>query len=180
MDKVNILFLNFNFTGAQIYNKIREHPLFLGTLLLNNKDQTIIMKKNIIGFVCLFVLLSACNSDQKNEKANRDKYETGKLTVEEVEKKSPQLFISVTGNDKKNLLGHTVIKAKLINKAKMVTYKDIDVKLFFYSKTATLLQEDQEMVYESIAPGKSVSFKSKYFAPKGTDSIALKVLSAKY
>lgn len=138
------------------------------------------MKKNIIGFVCLFVLLSACNSDQKNEKANRDKYETGKLTVEEVEKKSPQLFISVTGNDKKNLLGQTVIKAKLFNNAKMVTYKDIDVKLFFYSKTATLLQEDQEMVYESIAPGKSVSFKSKYFAPKGTDSIALKVLSAKY
>ena len=134
------------------------------TLLLNNKDQTIIMKKNIIGFVCLFVSLSACNSDQKNEKANRDKYETGKLTVEEVEKKSPQLFISVTGNDKKNLLGQTVIKAKLFNNAKMVTYKDIDVKLFFYSKTATLLQEDQEMVYETIAPGKSVSFKSKYFA----------------
>jgi hypothetical protein len=62
----------------------------------------------------------------------------------------------------------------------MVAFKDVDIKLKFYSKTGTLLQEDQEMIYETIAPGNTVSFKSKYFSPKGTDSIALTVLSAKY
>ena len=62
----------------------------------------------------------------------------------------------------------------------MVSYKDVDIKLFFYSKTGALLQEDQEMIYETIAPGATASFKSKYFSPKGTDSIAMKVVSAKY
>jgi len=35
-------------------------------------------------------------------------------------------------------------------------------------------------VYESVAPGTTVNFKSKYFSPKGTDSIAMKIVSAKY
>ena len=30
-----------------------------------------------------------------------------------------------------------------------------------------------------IEPGKSVDFKTKYFAPKGTDSVAIKVVGAK-
>ncbi len=84
------------------------------------------------------------------------------------------------GTDKKNLVGQTVVKGKISNTAKVVSYKDVDVKLFFYSKTGALLMEDQEMVYETIAPGKTVNFKSKYFSPKGTDSIAMKVMSAKF
>ena len=62
----------------------------------------------------------------------------------------------------------------------MVTFKDIDVKLSFYSKTGALLEEDHEVVYESVNPGGSAGFKTKYFAPKGTDSVAMKVISAKY
>lgn len=128
----------------------------------------------------LGVALFACTSTEEKEKKNKDKYEDSKLSLEEVEKQSPLQFLSVAGSDKKNLLGQTVVKGKVSNKAKMVTYKDVDIKLFFYSKTGTLLQEDQEIVYESVAPGATVSFKSKYFSPKGTDSIAMKVVSAKY
>ena len=137
--------------------------------------------KNIISVLCSVALfLSACNNPEQKEKASKDKYENSKLSLEEVEKKSPVRFLSVTGNDKKNLLGQTVVKGKVSNLAKMVTYKDVDIKLFFYSKTGTLLQEDQEVIYESVAPGATVSFKSKYFSPKGTDSITMKVVSAKY
>jgi hypothetical protein len=138
------------------------------------------MKNFIFVFCCLCLAFQSCNSSEQKEKARNDQYENSKLSLEEVEKKSPGRFLSVTGTDKKNLLGQTVVKGKLQNNAKMVTYKDVDVKLFFYSKTGTLLQEDQEMIYETIAPGSSVNFKSKYFAPKGTDSIAMKVLTAKY
>jgi hypothetical protein len=55
----------------------------------------------------------------------------------------------------------------------------VDIKLDFYSKTGTLLETDKETVYEIIAPGQSKNFKTKYFATKGTDSVALMVLSAK-
>lgn len=135
--------------------------------------------------ICVLILLVsssfvACNNIQDREEARKDKYENSKLSLEEIEKKTPSDFLTVTGTDKKNVLGQTVVKGKIHNHAKVVSYKDVDIKLFFYSKTGALLQEDQEMIYETIAPGSTANFKSKYFSPKGTDSIAMKVLSAKY
>lgn len=129
---------------------------------------------------CLCLFLAACTSSEEKKEARQDKYEDSKMSLEEIEKKTPTEFLTVAGTDKKNILGQTVVKGKIHNHAKMVAYKDVDVKLFFYSKTGTLLQEDKETVYETVAPGTTVAFKSKYFSPKGTDSIAMKVLAAKY
>ena len=125
---------------------------------------------------CLF--LTFCNR-KHDEKKLMDNYEKGKLSVAEVEKKTPERFLVVGGSNRKNLFGQTVIKGNIINNAKMVSYKDVDIKLFFYSKTGTLLEEDHEVIYETLNPGAGKSFKTKYFAPKGTDSVAMKVISAK-
>jgi len=138
------------------------------------------MKKYPVYILAVFVSLSACSSNEEEQKASQKKYEEVTLSVEEMEKKSPLSFLKVTGADKKNLLGQTIIKGNISNKAKMVTFKDIDVKLSFYSKTGTLLMEDHEVIYDEVAPGNNISFKSKYFSPKGTDSVAMKILSAKF
>jgi hypothetical protein len=126
---------------------------------------------------CLF---TACNNSQKYDIKNNDQYEKGKSSVEDIEKKNPGRFLTVSGSDKKNLLGQTVVKGSIFNNAKIVHYKDIELKLSFYSQTGTLLEEDQQVIYETVSPGGSASFKTKYFAPKGTDSVAMKVMSAKY
>ena len=137
------------------------------------------MKKILLlcGIAAFF--LTACNSKADDKKAT-DNYEKGKLAVEEAEKKHPERFLTVGGNDKRNLLGQTVIKGTIINNAKMVSFKDVDIKLSFYSKTGALLEEDHEVIYETVGPGESKHFKSKYFAAKGTGSVAMKVISAKY
>lgn len=137
------------------------------------------MKRLLLAVLPLMILFSACN-EKKSDKKVADTYEKGKLTLEEIEKKNPEKFLVVGGKDKRNLLGQTVIKATIINNARVVSYKDIDIKLSFYSKTGALLEEDHEVVYETVAPGASVNFKSKYFAAKGTDSVGFKVVSAKY
>lgn len=138
------------------------------------------MKRSFFFLITLSVITASCNSSESKESKINDKYEETKLSLEEIEKKTPARFITVTGSDKRNIVGQTVVKGKVQNNARMATFKDIDVKLFFYSKTGVLLQEDQEMIYETLGPGESRSFKSKYFAPKGTDSIAMKVVSAKF
>ena len=125
-----------------------------------------------------FFIISCNNSNDEKKTANT--YEKVKLTVEEIEKKNPERFLSATGYEKKNLIRQTVVKGTIVNNAKMVSFKDIDIKLSFYSKTGALLEEDHEMIYETIAPGDSKSFKTKFFAAKGTDSVAVKVVSAKY
>lgn len=136
------------------------------------------MKKNGVLLAFFFLFFTAC-SNKVDEKKQADNYEKGKLTVAEIEQRSPERFLAINGSNKKNILGQTVIKGNIINNAKMVSFKDINIKLSFFSKTGTLLEEDQEVVYETLNPGAGKSFKTKYFAPKGTDSVALKVISAK-
>ena len=125
------------------------------------------------------IVSSACNSSDTKTETKKDKYEQTKETLQETEKKNPTRFLTVTGSDKKNLIGQTVVKGTLSNAAKVASYKDVEIKLSFYSKTGALLEEDVETIFESLAPGKSADFKTKYFAPKGTDSVALKIMGAK-
>ncbi len=135
--------------------------------------------RKIWGILAMSVfLLSACGG-KVDEKKVTDNYEKGKLTVAEIEAKNPEHFLGVSGSNKKNILGQTVIKGSIVNNAKMVSFKDIDIKLSFYSKTGVLLEEDHEVIYEVLSPGAGKNFKTKYFAPRGTDSVALKVITAK-
>lgn len=136
------------------------------------------MKKSI-ALICLVALAFASCKSGDSAKKEKDSYEVAKESLAEKEQKNPANFITVTSRDKHNLIGQTVIKGKLQSKAKVAAYKDIELELAFYSKTGALLEKDIEVIYETLQPGGEASFKSKYFAPKGTDSIALKVMKAK-
>lgn len=125
----------------------------------------------------LAAMLISCNADDtKSEEAS---YEQTRKVLLEKELKNPAKFLSVTGQDKKNLLGQTVIKGKLSNHATIAVFKDVEVKLSFYSKTRALLETETETIFEQVQPGQTKNFKTKYFAPKGTDSVAIQILNAK-
>ena len=138
--------------------------------------------KKYIAFLILAasVVLFSCSSDTTTkEKTEKESYQLTKDELLKKEQKKPQDFITVTGYNKKNILGQTVVKGTLVNKASVATFKDVDIKLSFYSKTQALLETDNETEYMTLGPGESKDFKTKYFAPKGTDSVALVVLGAK-
>ncbi len=137
--------------------------------------------KLILSLVITTFLLTSCNGDSKTITSKDEKnYEKSKETLEQTEQKNPTKFITVDGDKKKNLVGQTVVKAEVFNNAKIVTYKDVDVKITFFSETGAVLEEDHETVYKSIAPGTSAKFKSKFFTPKGTDSVSFKIETAKF
>lgn len=138
--------------------------------------------KKYIAFLILAasVVLFSCSSDTAiKEKTEKESYQLTKDELLKKEQKKPQDFITVTGYNKKNILGQTVVKGTLVNKASVATFKDVDIKLSFYSRTQALLETDNETEYMTLGPGESKDFKTKYFAPKGTDSVALIVLGAK-
>ena len=137
------------------------------------------MKTTTLAIAMLALFFTACNSKDKKDEKAKDKYEQTKEDLGETEKKNPSRFIIVSGHDKRNLIGQTVVKGTLTNNAKVSSYKDVELELSFYSKTGALLEKDRETIYETLAPGDSRNFKTKYFAPKGTDSVALKVTGAK-
>lgn len=136
--------------------------------------------KKIISIAVVFIfLLSACNNKAKEAATEKENYQKATETLLEKEKKNPVSFLSISSHDKHNLLGQTVIKGSVNNAAKVCTYKDVQLELSFFSKTGTLLEKGNETVYDNIAPGKSANFKTKYFAPKGTDSVGVKIVGAK-
>lgn len=137
--------------------------------------------KNIFSLSLIFpVLFLSCNTgDVKDGGTDKEDYETAKQNLRNKEIKHPEIFLTVTGNDRHNLIGQTVVKGAITNKATVAVYKDVDIRLDFYSKTGALLETDKETIYERIAPGQLKNFKTKYFAPKGSDSVALRVLGAK-
>jgi len=138
------------------------------------------MKKSIaIIFVASIVLFSCSPDTASKEKSEKQSYQLTKDELLEKEQKNPQNFLVVTGHNKKNIIGQTVVKGTLHNNASIATFKDVDVRLTFYSKTQALLETDEETIYETLGPGETQDFKTKYFAPKGTDSVGLEVLRAK-
>lgn len=138
------------------------------------------MKKSFFLSSVFLSLLFSCNTDgEKKVDAEKSSYQETKKSLLIKEQKNPIIFLVVKGNDKRNLIGQTVIKGNIKNDATVATYKDVDLKLSFYSKTKALLETDKETIFELLPPGQSKNFKTKYFAPKGTDSVALEVLGAK-
>ena len=138
------------------------------------------MTKPFLLYSILTIIIASCNTDEGNQvNAEKASYEETKKALLDKEQSTPVNFISVKGNDKRNLFGQTVVKGMIRSTATVATYKDVNIKLSFYSKTNALLETDKETVFEVLSPGQAKNFKTKYFAPKGTDSVALEVLSAK-
>lgn len=137
------------------------------------------MKRLLILFTAFTAISFSCTSDAKKTSTEKEVYEKTKESLQQKEEKNPQNFLIVDGHNKRNLFGQTVIRGSLTNKASIAVFKDVDINLSFYSKTHTLLEQDKETVFEVLRPGESKSFKTKYFAPKGTDSVALEVTGAK-
>lgn len=135
--------------------------------------------KNFFGLIIFTVILvSGCNSSQQKNTADTAAYQKAQETLLENETRNPVNFLKVTSKEKHNLLGQTVIKGNICSKAKVCVYSDIAIELSFFSKTGKLLEKDNETIYETIDPGNSVDFKTKYFAPKGTDSVVIKIVAA--
>jgi hypothetical protein len=138
------------------------------------------MKKILVVLIfCTFFTFSCNNDNSKKDNTDKESYEKAKQEMLKKEQKNPRDFLVVDGHENRNFLGQTVIKGKITNKASVAVFKDINLKLSFYSKTMALLESDDETVFEVLHPGETKNFKTKYFAPKGTDSVALSVIAAK-
>ncbi len=136
------------------------------------------MRSTIFSLLLIPVFLS-CSSSAKKEEEKKNEYRQATETLAEREMKKPADFITVVARDRKNLIGQTVVKGVLTNKAKVTTYYDVLLERSFFSKTGALLEKDRETIYERIAPGSQAEFKSKLYAPKGSDSVHLNVIEAK-
>ena len=131
--------------------------------------------KYIFCLLCITLVLLSCGGDAK--KSEEQTYTEQKESLEQKEKKNPLHFLNVTGDNKKNIIGQTVIRGTLYNKATVAAYKNIRVKMLCY-KDGKMVEEHEDVIDDVLKPNSEKEFKTKYRLPKGTDSISLSVMSA--
>lgn len=127
--------------------------------------------KHLLAVSCMLILFSC------KEKFDTKTYEENKVSLAQRESENFQQFLKVSSDDKKNLFGTTIIKGKIVNTASVAFYKNVRIKTLCY-KNGIRVEEHEDVMPDIIKPGTVKNFKIKYHLPKGTDSLALSVMSA--
>ncbi len=148
------------------------------------------MKTNFILFIIACIICVSCNQSSnqpENSASNETKNVTPKKTHEEImedarilEVSKPTEYLSVTYKlDYKVFSGKDVVRGTISSSAASASYKDINLKITFYSKTDTELGSEEYVVYDFVNPGTSIKFEIKLKSPKGTQKIGVQVVGAK-
>lgn len=133
--------------------------------------------KYIAGCCIVFFLITGCGN--KEPRFENKTYEQQKASLADREKNNPLIFLKVNGEDKKNILGKTVVKGTITNNATVTSFKDVRIKMRCF-KDDKQVEEHEDVIKENVSPNSTQSFKTRYRLPKGTDSIALSIMSAVY
>jgi hypothetical protein len=111
------------------------------------------------------------------EKFDTKTYQENKQSLSQRESQHPEQFLKISSDDKRNLFGATIIKGKLVNTASVAAYKNARIKMLCF-KNGIRVEEHEDIVPDIIKPGTVKNFKTRYHLPKGTDSLALFIMSA--
>lgn len=115
--------------------------------------------------VVMVISSTACNQ------AHSDSYQEAKMTVAQQERKTPTAFLTTDGTYRRNLIDEWVLEGVIASKATTVTYKDVILRVDFFSKTKTLIGSERHPIYEFIGPQQQQSFKIKTMGVDGANSV---------
>lgn len=135
--------------------------------------------KQLLLLTILVIILAACGQ-KDNKNFDQKNYEQTKQTLAANEKGNSLLFLSVTGSDKRRwLFGTTIYRGSIHNKATVIAYKNVRIKLLYFNSEGKQTANHEEEFEAVINPGDNYNFKAKYQTPKGTDSVAAFIMRAK-
>jgi hypothetical protein len=132
-----------------------------------------IIRFSIIGVIVLIFLLALLNNTQDGS------YNEKVMTVEELEFDSPTNFLTVEGKYSENFWGDKInLDCVFSNSATIASYKDINLRITYYTKTKTSLGSKDYIIYEVFNPRskKIVSLKIENF--QNVSSIDIDIIKA--
>ena len=135
------------------------------------------MKQLLTVFILVTIVTACGNNNNKN--FDNKTYEQAKNNLANKEKTNPLQFLLISGSEKRNsLFGTTIYKGTIHNKATVIGYKDVRVKLLYFNVQGNQTANHEEQFDGVINAGDDFNFKAKYRTPKGTDSVAAFIMRA--
>lgn len=149
-------------------------------------DNRPIQKKNNLGrnlqrlgFVLLFIIIGFVIVQKLMNNDNPESYISQKMTIEQTENTYPLRFLSVEGNYNESFWGTKFkLKGKVTNKATISDYKDIIVRITYYSKTESVIGTQDYTIYQVFPSNKVTDFKLDVKNYKDVNSIGLELVNA--
>jgi len=136
------------------------------------------MKRISILFFAL-IIISFTSCDSSSSKYDAATYQIKLSEIKTMEHSEPTVFLSADGNYNQNFWGdklkvHCIIK----NKALLAAFKDITVRVTFYTKTKTVLGSNDYKVYELVPPSSEKQVELEIENYKDVDAIGWDVVDA--
>lgn len=127
------------------------------------------------GLLFLILIQSAC----RNTEVTSENYHSSVMELRTYEGNNPKLFLEAEGYYRENFWGDEFhITVEITNKAKIASYKDVKLRIIYYSKTKSVIGTKDYIVYEVIPPQRVTKVNMKIDNYKDVNSIGWKVIDA--
>jgi hypothetical protein len=137
----------------------------------SNKNYIRTIVLSLIGLVMFALFLIVTNEDSYQEKL---------LTLKDIENSDPLNFLETEGNYSENFWETKInIEGQIRNKASVANYKDVVIRVVFYTKTKTVITTEDYMIYEFILANGTKEFNLKVPNYDNTESVSCKIVGAK-
>lgn len=144
-------------------------------------------KKNTVGRTILIVVIIlavivgglAIIDNMNRGSGSGNSYQEQVMTIEEIERSQPTSFLSASGTYKDNFWGDKFkVNCVITNEATVATYKDVVIRITYYSKTETALGSRDHTIYETFPPTSTKTVELKIDNYKDVKSLGWDVISA--
>ena len=131
--------------------------------------------KQTIGVFAVAVILNACNNNHNNNGSYQEQVQS----VEEIERSQPTNFLNASGTYNQTLFGNNIkVHGVIKNSATVANFKDVVVKVTYYSKTQTVIGRNNYIIYDFFPPHSEKTFELKIDKIDGTNTIGWDVVKA--
>ena len=139
-----------------------------------NLKKVALISLAVFGGIYLLNLIVNVNSDTSSAS-----YYEQKMTIEETENSNPTRFLSADGKYNSSFWGTELkIRGEITNRATIADYKDVTVRVTYYSKTKSVLGKKEYTLYEVYKPNSVTPFRLDIENYKDVDGIGWEVIRA--
>ena len=130
-------------------------------------------------FIVLALLIGASIISEIFYASSNQSYYEKKQSIEQIENSEPLRFLTTDGNYRESFWGTKIkVFGKVTNQATIASYKDVVIRITYYSKTKTILGSKDYTLYEVFPPNMDKTFELKIDNFKDVNSIGWDVISA--
>ena len=133
------------------------------------------MNKFNYGLVFIMVALASCQDSQ----VTKGNYYSYLQKIGNYERLEPAFFLEASGRYNENLWGdEIVLSLEINNSAKVASFKDVVLEVIYYSKTNSIMEVKNYVVYEAFPPQKTIKTELRIENKKEVEKIGWSVIDA--